>query len=255
MSLGVNKIFVYLLIGAFAVPGAVFAIDTDGDGLTDDWEAVYMTDANNADTDGDGYPDGVEVDNGYSPHAASSTRMHEHDYDGDGINDWLEIWFGSSLSASDTDGDGHDDRNEVMRGFDPADATGEQKFEREIIVDRSHQRLAYMVDGVKIENYPVSTGNPGTQTPEGEFEIQRKIEKKDYRGADYFVEDVWWNMQFIPMYYIHAAYWHNDFGRRTHSHGCVNMTHDDAKDLYQFVDEGMKVTVTGTTPAGFTVGS
>lgn len=42
-------------------------IDTDKDGLTDDGEAFYGTDPLNPDTDGDGYPDGLEVKNNYSP--------------------------------------------------------------------------------------------------------------------------------------------------------------------------------------------
>lgn len=43
------------------------SIDTDCDGLTDTEEKLYETDANNADSDGDGYSDGVEVKSGYDP--------------------------------------------------------------------------------------------------------------------------------------------------------------------------------------------
>lgn len=42
--------------------------DTDQDGLTDREEAkVYGTDPLKADTDGDGYPDGAEIKNGFNP--------------------------------------------------------------------------------------------------------------------------------------------------------------------------------------------
>lgn len=41
--------------------------DTDKDGLNNDEEAQYGTDANNSDSDGDGYLDGDEVRNGYNP--------------------------------------------------------------------------------------------------------------------------------------------------------------------------------------------
>lgn len=41
--------------------------DSDQDGLSDDEERAYGTDANNKDTDGDGYTDGVEVKSGYDP--------------------------------------------------------------------------------------------------------------------------------------------------------------------------------------------
>lgn len=42
-------------------------IDSDHDGLSDAMEAIYKTDPNNPDTDGDGYKDGSEVNNGYDP--------------------------------------------------------------------------------------------------------------------------------------------------------------------------------------------
>lgn len=42
-------------------------VDSDKDGLTDSQEAYYGTDPHNPDTDGDGYPDGLEVKNGYNP--------------------------------------------------------------------------------------------------------------------------------------------------------------------------------------------
>lgn len=41
--------------------------DSDSDGLTDVEEDYYMTDPDIADTDGDGYSDGQEVDGGYDP--------------------------------------------------------------------------------------------------------------------------------------------------------------------------------------------
>jgi hypothetical protein len=41
--------------------------DADMDGLSDTREAVYGTDPNNPDSDGDGYLDGAEVDKGYNP--------------------------------------------------------------------------------------------------------------------------------------------------------------------------------------------
>lgn len=236
----------------------VFAIDTDQDGIEDQEELMrFATNPKLADSDGDGYDDLVELQNGYSPLTPEPIPMHKYDHDGDGLNYWLEtMWFRTSPYSLDSDGDGFDDWTEVMGGYDPTEPNGQQKFEREILVDRTHQRLYFIVDGVKIENYPVSTGNPHTPTPAGEYHIQRMIEKKNYVGADYFVPDVWWNMLFKEGgYYIHGTYWHNDFGIRTHSHGCVNMTNDDAKELYSFVEEGMKVTIVGETPSGYHIGT
>jgi len=43
------------------------SIDSDNDGLKDWQENLYRTDANNPDTDGDGYLDGEEIDSGHNP--------------------------------------------------------------------------------------------------------------------------------------------------------------------------------------------
>lgn len=43
------------------------ALDSDHDGLTDAEEKTYGTNPNIADTDGDGYSDGIEVKSGYDP--------------------------------------------------------------------------------------------------------------------------------------------------------------------------------------------
>lgn len=230
-------------------------IDTDRDGLTDGEEAVLYTDPTNPDTDGDGFYDGVEVEFDYSPHLGDAAKFHEHDYDEDGLNDWLERWFGSDIGKIDTDRDGVSDFDEVMQRSRPNEYGTIKLFDKRIEVDLDNQRLYVYVDNVKVMNFPVSTGNPSTPTPPGEYEIQRMIAIADYRGDDYFLPDVQWNMQFIPSYYIHGAYWHNDFGKRTHSHGCVNMRNEDAGLLYKYVDVGTKVTIVGETPKRFWVGS
>jgi hypothetical protein len=46
--------------------------DTDGDGLTDDLERFFVTDARDPDTDDDGLTDGYEVDNGLNPKGAGA---------------------------------------------------------------------------------------------------------------------------------------------------------------------------------------
>jgi len=237
------------------IPTSVFAMDTDNDGLNDELELMYATDVGNPDTDGDGYFDGEEVTFDYSPHCGDGKWMNECDFDNDGLNDWLERWFGSSLNSQDTDGDGYSDFDEVMRGYSPKEAFGESLFNRYIEVDRTTQRLYYYVDGVKVLNFPVSTGNPGTETPEGTFQIERMIAEKSYVGPGYDIPGVTWNMQFKPMYYIHTAFWHNDFGKKTHSHGCINLREKDAQFLYKYMDVGVEILVVGETPANYVVGS
>lgn len=242
-----------LILAFLMTPVFVYAADRDNDGLSDEQEAYYLTDPTDPDTDADGHADGLEIRAGYSPLGGIGVRMHEHDADNDGLNDWLEDWFGTNLGAGDTDGDGVGDYEEVVRGYSPTSSTLEKQFDQHITVDLSQQRVYLYTDGVKIHNFPVSTGNPGTPTPVGEFSVRRKIDIKPYIGVDYYLPNVTWNMEFLPMYYLHTAYWHNDFGKRTHSHGCVNMREADAKVLYDASFVGMKVNVIGETPKRYVV--
>ena len=51
------------------------SIDTDGDGLTDVEEKLYQCEKDNPDTDGDHYPDGLEIINLYSPIVGPSVKL------------------------------------------------------------------------------------------------------------------------------------------------------------------------------------
>lgn len=228
------------------------ATDSDVDGLSDSEEIeLYFTNPNNPDTDGDGFTDFEELKNDYSPHQKNGLRLSENDYDADGLSDWMELrWFGSSIGKVDTDSDALADFDEVMEGSSPKKTGTSSIYKREIVVDRTTQQLFYYVDGIKIKTFPVSTGNPQTPTPAGSFTILKKLPFVDYIGSDYSYPHTPWNMRFKPGYYIHTAYWHNDFGKRTRSHGCINMRKEDAALLYKYVDLDMTVTVTGTTPVG-----
>jgi hypothetical protein len=74
--------------------------DRDHDGLADAGDPH----PNRADSDGDGYPDGWEVDHGTSP-----TNGHSHPH------------APYHVGAPDSDGDGWSDANEIRRGSDPDD--------------------------------------------------------------------------------------------------------------------------------------
>lgn len=116
------------------------ATDTDGDGLSDEEEAVYGSDPLNSDYDADGILDGVEVNQYGSDPVNNDTdgdtlvdgdevnqfgsNPASSDGDGDGIGDASEIYeSGTSPSNFDTDGDGAADGDEVAVGTDPNDAT------------------------------------------------------------------------------------------------------------------------------------
>ena len=228
------------------------SIDTDSDGLSDDNEVdIYHTDPNKADTDDDGFKDDDEVKNGYSPLAVNK-KMTEVDADTDGLNDGLEVALGTDLANPDSDSDGYKDGAEVYSGFNPLQGGGDRNVLRHVEVDLSTQKFYYYMNGVKLGAMLTSTGRPNVPTPNGTFKILRKIAVKTYRtvtGGSY--PNAKWNMLFEPKVglYLHGAYWHNDFGIRPRSGGCVNLTEKDAGQMYQFLDVGDKIKIYGKTPS------
>ncbi len=246
-----KKILSFLIISLILIPNLSLAkneIDSDRDGLNDALEDYYCTDKFNPDTDNDGYNDYEEIIHGYSPVAGFGVTLFESDLDKDGLNDALEVRFGSKLNDKDSDDDGYDDYTEVLYGYDPIDPKPIKKFPATIYINRSNQTLSFARNNTIIFNLPISTGNYNTETPSGQFKITKKIPSKRYVGPNYDLPNVPWNMEFLPGYYIHGAYWHNDFGYKTHSNGCVNLSIEDAKFLYNLTPVGTKVIITGTTP-------
>ncbi len=114
--------------------------------------------------------------------------------------------------------------------------------QRLILVDISEQRLYAYEYGMQVNTFLISSGMYGYDTPYGTFSVLAKVPIVDYIGADYSYPDTPWNLRFKPHYYLHTAYWHNDFGRRK-SHGCVNIRESDAKWLYDWSDTGTPVEI------------
>ncbi len=90
----------------------------------------------------------------------------------------------------------------------------------------------------------VSTGRDGLgdpketlSTPTGTYRIYQKhvTTTMDSSAADneFELRDVPWVMYFKGGYALHAAYWHDDFGR-ARSHGCVNLSPIDARYLFNW---------------------
>lgn len=199
------------------------------------------------DTDGDGYADEVEVRNGYSPRHGDKKRLREVDSDNDGLWDDWEIALGTDLLDPDTDGDGYKDGQEVMAGYDPR-ARGGEKLEKRIEVNLKAQKLVYFFGEVKLDEFLISSGLPRTPTPVGQFTVLQKRPVVHYKGPGYDYPNTKWNLVFKRgrgyNYYIHGAYWHNQFGTRR-SAGCVNVPYEYAYmgRLYDWAAVGTKVSI------------
>jgi hypothetical protein len=121
-----------------------------------------------------------------------------------------------------------------------------------ITIDKSAQRMSVAVDGAPRYTWPVSTGRPGYDTPNGSFKINRM-------DADHFSQE-WDNapMPHTMFFDLHGHAIHG-FADVKHlgmavSHGCVRLSPDHAATLFDLVKaEGMantRVTVDGHTPGG-----
>jgi hypothetical protein len=118
----------------------------------------------------------------------------------------------------------------------------------EITVDKNNQMMTVAVDGVERYQWPVSTGNPSHETPNGTFQTFRM-------DANHFSKE----FDDAPM--PHAIFF-TKFGHAIHgtesesklgipvSHGCVRISRAHATTLYDLVEkEGVlntSVTLTGS---------
>lgn len=113
---------------------------------------------------------------------------------------------------------------------------------RWIDVDLTNQRVyAYEGDTV-VNSFIVSTGTWLTPTVTGQFNIYVKYRSNKMSGPGYYLPDVPYIMYFHGSYGLHGTYWHNNFGTPM-SHGCVNLTIDDAGWLYNWASVGTVVNV------------
>lgn len=74
------------------------------------------------------------------------------------------------------------------------------------------------------------------RTRMGSFRIREKhisatMDDDSASDGPYSIQDVPWIMYFNGSYALHGAFWHSAFGHER-SHGCVNMTPHDAKELF-----------------------
>ena len=114
-------------------------------------------------------------------------------------------------------------------------------------VNLSEQHL-YAYEGGRVAfDFPISSGTAKYPTPPGDYVIQSKNPLQNYRWEygpehpdNYDIKDVPWNMQFNGPYFLHGAFWHNNFGTPM-SHGCINISIPNAQHIYEWVGVGDKV--------------
>jgi len=119
--------------------------------------------------------------------------------------------------------------------------------EKRIEIDLSDLKLFAWEGNRKVYEFSVSTGRPGYNTPTGEFRVWGKVRSQRYKGGTpgtssyYNLPNVPYSLFFggsgIPNwrgYAIHGAYWHNDFGIKNRSSGCVNVKPEEMALIYNW---------------------
>jgi lipoprotein-anchoring transpeptidase ErfK/SrfK len=106
-------------------------------------------------------------------------------------------------------------------------------------------------DGKLFAHWPISTGRPGDDTPNGTYVTIEKANPVDMVGPGYNIE-VPWSVRFtFSGDYLHDAYWSvGEQGFTNVSHGCVNMSPADAEMYYQMAVPGDPVTIIGSPRSG-----
>jgi hypothetical protein len=122
----------------------------------------------------------------------------------------------------------------------------------DIAIDKNTQQMSVAVDGAQRYTWPVSTGRPGYDTPNGTFKVNRM-------DASHFSQE-WDNapMPHTMFFDLHGHAIHGFFDVKhlglAVSHGCVRLAPANATVLFNLVKaEGMantSVTVTGRAPGG-----
>lgn len=235
-----------LIISNFKPVLSLNSKDSDKDGISDYHEInKYFTDPNNIDTDNDGYPDGVEIINGYSP--LHKLKMYSQlDTDNDGLTDDIELKFRTNMKKADTDGDTFTDKQEIDNGYDPK--TKEKvKLSKKIKINTKNQKLKYLLDNVEMGEFIVSTGK-NDSTPKGEFKIGKKHKRAWSRAAKLWMP--YWMPFSTHLYGLHELpEWPNgvkegeDHLGLPVSGGCVRLGIGDAEFLYNWAPEGTEVII------------
>jgi lipoprotein-anchoring transpeptidase ErfK/SrfK len=120
-----------------------------------------------------------------------------------------------------------------------------------VVASTSTHHMNLYKDGKLFRHWPISTGKPGDNTPNGTYLTIEKGNPVLMKGPGYRIE-VPWSVRFTwSGDYLHDAFWSTgQQGFTNVSHGCVNMAPADAKLYYQMADPGDPVTVTGSPRAG-----
>ena len=115
---------------------------------------------------------------------------------------------------------------------------------------QTHRALIYR-DKRLYADWPMSSGRPGDDTPNGTYLTIDKGNPVEMKGPGYDLM-VPWSVRFTwSGDFLHDAYWSvGEQGFTNVSHGCVNLSPADAQTYYEMEVPGDPVTIKGSPRAG-----
>ena len=119
----------------------------------------------------------------------------------------------------------------------------------DITIDKDNQQMTVAVDGVERYHWPVSSGIPSRETPNGSFRAFRMEE--DHYSKEFDDAPMPHSIFFTKV--GHAIHGTDSVGRlgTPASHGCVRLSRDNASTLYALVQQqgvlNTTVTLTGSS--------
>jgi len=120
-----------------------------------------------------------------------------------------------------------------------------------VVASTAKHFMSVYRDGKLFAHWPISTGRPGDDTPNGNYLTIEKANPVDMVGPGYNIE-VPWSVRFTwSGDYLHDAFWSvGEQGFTNVSHGCVNMPPVDAEIYYKMADPGDPVKIVGSPRVG-----
>ncbi len=115
-----------------------------------------------------------------------------------------------------------------------------------IDIDVGDQTITAYNGNTALKRVLVSTGVAAFPTVLGRYKVYLKVRSQAMSGGSrasgtyYYLPNVPWVMYFYRGYAVHGTYWHRNFGTPM-SHGCVNLTIEDARWFFDWAEIGTPV--------------
>jgi lipoprotein-anchoring transpeptidase ErfK/SrfK len=119
------------------------------------------------------------------------------------------------------------------------------------IANTAAHRTQIYYNGKLRYDWPISSGRPGDDTPNGSYLTIEKGNPVQMKGPGYSIS-VPWSVRFtFSGDYYHDAYWSvGEQGFQNVSHGCVNLSPANAETYYNLAVPGDPITVVNSPKAG-----